>query len=1236
MKVIQNVKKRIAMICSAVMAFTMVTGFALLDSVNASAATPTSSVTLTGEIAKVAYTADELEALGLTDKSWISDGKVVSSPELITLYSQAFAKSSLKYYTSSFHYGSVRNYEYYKWLEAFPNGGDRGVMSYSAINGLSAGYWNGSEFGFKSTGTYTICEMNGSNSVWAIGWTAPADGTLVVPAASLTINSATNATLEMAWTAGDYLKAKSTEGWTEYTATTTVAEQTFEVTEGDCIYLSLRAAGTENNRKVNITYNPTFNFYEGSAEVEEGVTVTSLKKEIAKIQSIETMGEDTVLDFYGGVKWMGPYGQRNYAAMYGDANAGFLNYSNVNGVCPATFAGNNTAFRSTGTHTVGVLAGADVDRTWAIGYTAPKKGTVIIPSQTLTVAAASNSLNYEATYNANLSMGFSKGAANRTTMAPTDASLNWQTYEAGKTYTIPEQKFYVNAGDVIYVNLYAAKANEDVGEVERCVTFTYDLSFKFVEPEEINGISFEKETMYDTTKKLPSVPLTLETEIYVPSSIADTERGGVMFGNYRASGSCFNFEIKDKGTVRLYYTNTNNTISEIIFKTDVRQDKWLHVAVTYDVENAKWTCYIDGVAFGTVSYMANPIAPAALEKEFRLGGDIRSGNTSYFKGYMRSFAVYSDMRTAEEILADTKNVDATDANLLAYYKTPTNVATTDIQDLSANENHLNCVATWIQNKQEVTGYSYSFAVVGDTQKITDYDINHGTTYLSNIYDWILANKDSKKIEHVFGLGDITEWSNVGEWSYVKSVISKMDGEVPYSLIRGNHDTSARMSEAFWYDAYTKQFGGFYEEGSVLNSWMTFTAGKTDYLLVTLDFGPSDAVLAWANDVIASFPERRVIITTHAYLDANGNKNTLTDSNFNTLDYDIDKGFVASGSKDYNNGLEIWNKLVSKHANIFLVMGGHDPCSDVLVRKSTGIHGNTVTEMLIDPQDMDKTMSPIGMVAMLYFSEDGSEIEVEWYSTVKNAYYKENNQFSIELDQTNVDIHTFNKKNIASEYLKSTATCTTKETYYYSCVCGAKGTETFEVGDFVHTHNQTNTDAKYLKSEATCSAKAVYYYSCECGTIGTETFESGEMLAHNYDQINTDAKYLKSAATCTSKAVYYYSCECGAIGTETFENGEVLAHEYGEWVVVKEPTTTETGLKERTCSCGDKETEEIPVLPDDSSNTNDNSSNSGSADDSSDGSSNILSGCKSSVSGLSIGAMAVFGALVGLLKKRRED
>ena len=81
---------------------------------------------------------------------------------------------------------------------------------------------------------------------------------------------------------------------------------------------------------------------------------------------------------------------------------------------------------------------------------------------------------------------------------------------------------------------------------------------------------------------------------------------------------------------------------------------------------------------------------------------------------------------------------------------------------------------------------------------------------------------------------------------------------------------------------------------------------------------------------------------------------------------------------------------------------------------------------------------------------------------------------------------------------------------------------------------------YQYLPASCVSKAKYYYSCSCGAKGTETFESGNFAAHMYTAMNTGIAGAKvSDATCVSKAVYYKSCVgCGALGTETFETGEV--------------------------------------------------------------------------------------------------
>ena len=93
----------------------------------------------------------------------------------------------------------------------------------------------------------------------------------------------------------------------------------------------------------------------------------------------------------------------------------------------------------------------------------------------------------------------------------------------------------------------------------------------------------------------------------------------------------------------------------------------------------------------------------------------------------------------------------------------------------------------------------------------------------------------------------------------------------------------------------------------------------------------------------------------------------------------------------------------------------------------------------------------------------------------------------------------------------------------------------------HTYEEELTESKYLASAATCTSKASYYYSCSCGAVGTESFEYGNMLAHAYVQEIVREEYLKSTATCTSKAVYYKSCICGVFSTEIFKYGKALGH-----------------------------------------------------------------------------------------------
>ena len=129
--------------------------------------------------------------------------------------------------------------------------------------------------------------------------------------------------------------------------------------------------------------------------------------------------------------------------------------------------------------------------------------------------------------------------------------------------------------------------------------------------------------------------------------------------------------------------------------------------------------------------------------------------------------------------------------------------------------------------------------------------------------------------------------------------------------------------------------------------------------------------------------------------------------------------------------------------------------------------------------------------------------------------------------------------------------------------------------------QHTWDSGEITTEPTCVNKGIKTFTCtKCNTTKTEDIAA---LGHSYtaETIKTDA--LKTPGTCTDKAIYYKSCErCGQVDTDennTFE-GEVDStnHDYSDWKITKNPTCTETGSKEKTCSrCNDKIIEELSAL-----------------------------------------------------------
>lgn len=70
----------------------------------------------------------------------------------------------------------------------------------------------------------------------------------------------------------------------------------------------------------------------------------------------------------------------------------------------------------------------------------------------------------------------------------------------------------------------------------------------------------------------------------------------------------------------------------------------------------------------------------------------------------------------------------------------------------------------------------------------------------------------------------------------------------------------------------------------------------------------------------------------------------------------------------------------------------------------------------------------------------------WNSTWSSDSFSHWHECSICKGKGDIAAHTYDQETVNEQYKASSATCLSGTTYYMSCVCGAKGADTFEIGD----------------------------------------------------------------------------------------------------------------------------------------------------------------------------------------------
>jgi len=280
-----------------------------------------------------------------------------------------------------------------------------------------------------------------------------------------------------------------------------------------------------------------------------------------------------------------------------------------------------------------------------------------------------------------------------------------------------------------------------------------------------------------------------------------------------------------------------------------------------------------------------------------------------------------------------------------------------------------------------SGADFSMVVMPDTQKEVAGVVGSTPQMFYDQIDWINDNRTSLNIQYVAGVGDIVDFGGTAsQWTTATTGYYQLDNTVPYGLVAGNHDFDSN-SPVFTLNNYNTHFGvshysgkSYYGGHSITslgnennNFYHLVSASGLDFVIVHMRYhapGEQNSTstitedLAWVNNVMQAYPDRRAIFVTHELIG-----NTGLWSGYGQTTYDAIKG----------------------NPNLFLMLCGHiAPCNEAM--RADTYNGRTIHTMLANYQNAQSpNFGGNGILRHLTFKPKENLITTQTYSPTTNVW-----------------------------------------------------------------------------------------------------------------------------------------------------------------------------------------------------------------------------------------------------------